>query len=114
LQTPAGERILNFTAFLSTGFPAPSESAVSPHQSLRKKVGVMATRAALPYLRVAVCCAWITIVLLAFAALGSVSSRSVIFLLAAALIPPSVFLALWNDGPPATVAELLRTTEDRR
>jgi hypothetical protein len=74
----------------------------------------MATRAPIPYLRVAGCCAWITIVLLAFAALGNVSSRSVIFLIVVALIPPSVFLALWNDGPPATVAELLRTTEDRR
>jgi hypothetical protein len=74
----------------------------------------MATRAPIPYLRVAVCCAWLTIVLLAFAALGNVSPRSVIFLIAVAFIPPSVFLALWNDGPPKTVAELLRATEDRR
>jgi hypothetical protein len=74
----------------------------------------MATRAAIPYLRVAVCCAWVTIVLLAFAALGNVSPRSVIVLIAAAVIPPTVFLALWSDGPPTTVAELLRATEERR
>jgi hypothetical protein len=52
--------------------------------------------------------------LVAFAALGDVSPRSVIFLVAAALIPPTVFLALWSDGPPATVAELLHAPEHRR
>jgi hypothetical protein len=31
-----------------------------------------------------------------------------------ALIPPAVFLTLWNDGPPPTVAEVIRATEDRR
>jgi hypothetical protein len=74
----------------------------------------MATRAPIPYLRVAVCCAWVTVVLLGFAALGNPSARNLIFLIAAIVIPPSVFLALWNDGPPTTVAELLHSTEDRR
>jgi hypothetical protein len=91
-----------------------SVPAVSPHQSLRKKVGVMATRAPIPYLRVAVCAMWVMVVLLTFATFATASPRSVIFLVAAMIIPPSVFLSLWNDGPPRTVAELLRATEDRR
>src|ERR1051325_3892572 len=86
----------------------------SPHQSLRKKVGVMATRAPIPYLPVAICCMWVTLVLLVFAALGNASPRSIIVLVAAAIIPTCVFLALWNDGPPTTVAELLRSTEGDR
>ena len=74
----------------------------------------MATRAPVPYLRVAVCCAWVVLMALTFAMFGNPSPRSLIFLVAAVVIPPSVFLALWNDGPPLTVAELLRATEDRR
>src|ERR1044071_1318079 len=81
--------------------------AVSPHQSLRKKVGVMATRSPIPYLRVAVCGTWAVLMLLIFAILGTASARSLIFLIAAMVVPPAVFLALWNDGPPTTVAELL-------
>jgi hypothetical protein len=74
----------------------------------------MATRAPIPYLRVAVCSAWVAFILLTFAVLANASPRTLTFLIAAVVIPPSVFLALWNDGPPATVAELLRSTEDRR
>jgi hypothetical protein len=35
-------------------------------------------------------------------------------LIVAAVIPPVVFLSLWNDGPPPTIAEVIRATEDRR
>ena len=51
--------------------------------------------------------------LVTFAAFGNASPRGLIFLIVAAVIPPSVFLALWNDGPPETVAELLRATDNR-
>ena len=73
----------------------------------------MATRAPIPYLRAAVCSAWVVLMLVTFAAFGNASPRGLIFLIVAAVIPPSVFLALWNDGPPETVAELLRATDNR-
>ena len=74
----------------------------------------MATRVPIPYLRLAICGSWISVVIVAFALLGrSVSLPSVILLISATIIAPCVFLALWNDGPPATVAELLRSTEER-
>jgi hypothetical protein len=74
----------------------------------------MATAAPIPYLRLAVCSVWVVIVFLVVALVGQVSPAGVIFVLAAAIIPPCIFLALWNDGPPTTVAELLRSTEERR
>jgi hypothetical protein len=30
------------------------------------------------------------------------------------VVPPFVLLRLWNNGPPPTVAEILRATEVRR
>jgi hypothetical protein len=30
------------------------------------------------------------------------------------LVPPVVLIRLWNDGPPPTVAEILRATELKR
>jgi hypothetical protein len=47
-------------------------------------------------------------------AIGSSSLVSWMALMVAAVIPPVVFLSLWNDGPPPTIAEVLRATEDRR
>ena len=113
LQSPAGERMLEVHRFPEYWFSRKSRLAVSPHQSLRKKVGVMA-RAPVPYLRVAVCSAWIVLMLLTFAILDHVSARSLVFLVAALVVPPSVFLAVWSEAPPRTVAELLHATEDRR
>ena len=114
MQSLALKRMLKLHCFPEYWFSRSSDPAVSPHQSLRKKVGVMATRAPIPYLRVAVCAMWVMVVLLTFATLFTASPRSVIFLVSAMIIPPSVFLSLWNDGPPTTVAELLRATENRR
>jgi hypothetical protein len=74
----------------------------------------MATRPPIPYLRAAVCSTWLVLILVTFAAFGNASPRSLIFLIVTMMIPPSVFLALWNDGPSVTVAELLRATDDRR
>ena len=57
---------------------------------------------------------WLSCALLIFFALGNASLVSWMALTVSALIPPVVFLCLWNDGPPPTVAEVLRATEDRR
>jgi hypothetical protein len=47
-------------------------------------------------------------------ALGASSLVSWMVLVVAAVIPPVVFLCLWNDGPPPTIAEVIRATEERR
>jgi hypothetical protein len=52
--------------------------------------------------------------MLIFMALGVSSFVSWMLLAVMAVIPPVVFLSLWNDGPPPTIAEVLRATEDRR
>jgi len=52
--------------------------------------------------------------LLIFMTIGSSSVVSWMALAVAAVIPPAVFLTLWNDGPPPTIAEVLRATEDRK
>lgn len=57
---------------------------------------------------------WLSSALLIFLALGSSSLVSWMTLMVSALIPPGVFLCLRNDGPPPTIAEVLRATEDRR
>jgi len=57
---------------------------------------------------------WSSCALLIFMVLGASSLVSWMALLVAAVIPPVVFLSLWNDGPPPTIAEVLRATEDRR
>ena len=57
---------------------------------------------------------WLSSALLIFMVIGSSSLVSWMALVVAAVIPPVVFLSLWNDGPPPTIAEVLRATEDRR
>jgi hypothetical protein len=57
---------------------------------------------------------WSSCALAVFVALGATSGVSWMILGVVALIPPAVFLALWNEGPPPTVAEVIRATEDRR
>jgi hypothetical protein len=57
---------------------------------------------------------WSSCALLIFMALGATSLMSWMALVVAAVIPPVVFLSLWNDGPPPTIAEVIRATEDRR
>jgi len=61
-----------------------------------------------------VCGTWVALALLTFLMVGGSSARSVVYLVAAAIIPPFVFIGLWNDGPPLTVGEILRNTEDAR
>jgi hypothetical protein len=57
---------------------------------------------------------WASSAMLIFMALGVSSFVSWMLLAVMAVIPPVVFLSLWNDGPPPTIAEVLRATEDRR
>ena len=47
-----------------------------------------------------VCGTWVALALLTFLMVGGSSARSVVYLVAAAIIPPFVFIGLWNDGPP--------------
>jgi hypothetical protein len=57
---------------------------------------------------------WALTALLIFIMLGASSVVSWMALVVAAVIPPVVFLSLWNDGPPPTIAEVLRSTEERK
>jgi hypothetical protein len=57
---------------------------------------------------------WSSCALAAFMAIGATSGASWMALGVIAVIPPIVFLTLWNDGPPQTIAEVIRATEDRR
>jgi hypothetical protein len=67
-----------------------------------------------PPIRWSLSALWLSCALLIFMAIGSSSLVSWMALAVAAVIPPVVFLSLWNDGPPPTIAEVLRATEDRR
>jgi hypothetical protein len=57
---------------------------------------------------------WASIALFAFMSLGTTSLASWVVLGVTGLIPPIVLLGLWNEGPPPTIAEVIRATEDRR
>jgi len=57
---------------------------------------------------------WSSCALAVFVALGATSVASFMVVGVIAVIPPIVFLALWNDGPPPTIAEVIRATEERR
>jgi hypothetical protein len=57
---------------------------------------------------------WVSSALLIFMAISVFSFVSWMALMLAAVIPPVVFLSLWNDGPPPTIAEVLRATEDTK
>lgn len=57
---------------------------------------------------------WSSCALAIFMMLGSASVVSWMVLAVVAVIPPIVFLALWNDGPPPTIAEVIRATEEKR
>ena len=74
----------------------------------------MMTFPAHPPVRWSLSAIWVSSALLIFMALGVSSLVSWMVLLVSAGIPPVVFLSLWNDGPPPTIAEILRATEDRR
>jgi hypothetical protein len=80
------------------------------HESTRLTGGFMG----FPYVRWSVCGIWVSVVLLTFMFVDPSSVRSWLVLFVAIVVPPSLLLRLWSDGPPATVAEVLHATEERR
>jgi hypothetical protein len=54
---------------------------------------------------------WVALVSLTFWATGASSGASLVGLAIAAFVPPAVMVALWKDGPPPTIAEVLYDTE---
>jgi hypothetical protein len=66
------------------------------------------------YVRWSVCGAWVSLVLLTFMFVDVSSPRSWLYLAMSIVIPPVLLLRLWSDGPAPTVAEIIRSTEDRR
>jgi len=67
-----------------------------------------------PPIRWSLCALWAALSLLVFMALDGSSLRSWIALIVTGMVPPAVFIGLWSEGPPPTIAEVLRATEDRR
>jgi len=57
---------------------------------------------------------WISLTLLLFLVIDASSIRNWALVTTVGMVPVLVLLKLWSDGPPQTVAELLRATEDRR
>jgi hypothetical protein len=57
---------------------------------------------------------WIAIALTASWAMGASSAVSLVLVAIASILPPVVMLALWSDGPPPTIAEVLFDVEKYR
>ncbi|MBI2828481.1 MAG: hypothetical protein HYX77_04320 [Acidobacteria bacterium] len=57
---------------------------------------------------------WISLTLLTALGVDASSVRSWMLVTTIGIVPVGVLLKLWNDGPPATVAEVLHATELRR
>ena len=57
---------------------------------------------------------WMSLVLGTFAYAEATSLRAWLLFMFTCFVPPLVLLAMWTEGPPQTVAELLHTTEGRR
>jgi hypothetical protein len=57
---------------------------------------------------------WIAIALTASWAMGASSGVSLVLVAIASVLPPAVMLALWSDGPPPTIAEVLFDIEKHR
>jgi hypothetical protein len=55
-----------------------------------------------------------SLVLGTFAYAEATSLRAWLLFMFTCFVPPLVLLAMWTEGPPQTVAELLHTTEGRR
>ena len=57
---------------------------------------------------------WVSLTFLTFLVLDASSFRNWVIVTTIAVVPSVVLLRLWSDGPPPTVAEVLRAAEDRR
>ena len=64
--------------------------------------------------RMVIIVAWVAMVLAAFWATGADSGFSLMLLAVALIGPPAVMLALWSEGPPQTVGEILYDAERKR
>jgi hypothetical protein len=61
--------------------------------------------------RVVVAASWVALVLIAAWAMGASSGASLVLLAIAAILPLAVMMALWTNGPPPTIAEVLHEVE---
>lgn len=57
---------------------------------------------------------WVALVLGVFWATGASSGFTLMLLAVAVIGPPLVMLALWPEGPPQTIAEVLYDAERKR
>ena len=57
---------------------------------------------------------WVSLTILTALLLDASSLRGWMLATMVGVIPVGVLLKLWNDGPPATIAEVIHTTEGRR
>lgn len=58
--------------------------------------------------------AWVSLTFLAFLAVDATSLRGWVLMTTIAIVPSFVLLKLWSDGPPTSVAEVLRGAEGGR
>ena len=64
-----------------------------------------------PDTRLVLAVSWVALVLIAAWAMGASSGASLVLLAIAAILPPAVMIALWTNGPPPTIAEVLHEVE---
>ena len=64
-----------------------------------------------PDTRLVLAVSWVALALIAAWAMGASSGASLVLLAIAAILPPAVMIALWTNGPPPTIAEVLHEVE---
>jgi len=64
--------------------------------------------------RMVIVAGWVAVVLAGFWVTGADSGFSLMMLAVALIGPPVVMLALWSEGPPQTVGEILYEAERKR
>ena len=57
---------------------------------------------------------WIAMTLLVFMLIGVTVPGGWVLMVTVCVVPTVILLRLWNDGPPPTIAEVLRATETHR
>jgi hypothetical protein len=67
----------------------------------------------IPFLRWTLSAGWIVASLLIFFGLGASSTRSWMYLVTVALVPPIVLLSLWPGPRAQTIADVMRETDGR-
>jgi hypothetical protein len=64
-----------------------------------------------PDTRLVLAVSWVAFVLIAAWTMGASSGASLVLLAIVAILPPAVMIALWTNGPPPTIAEVLHEVE---